>query len=227
MSFDQLKRREFITLLGGGAAWPLAARAQQSAFRLGILTGRTRNEPNFAAFFHELQQFGIVEGQNFTVDPRGFEVPENRFPALANELIGSGVNVVLTAGDAAIRAAQAATRVTPILAISDDMVGAGLVRSLARPEGNLTGVSILSTELNRKRLDLLMEVFKDARRMALLSDPRITIPEHLDVLRDAARVNSVDLKVFEAGTPEEIAPAIDAASMGRRASVERARNSIV
>jgi len=166
-----MRRRDFITVLGGATAWPLAARAQQSAFRLGILTGRARNEPNFAAFFHELQQFGMVEGQNFTVDPRGFEVPENRFPALANELIGSGVNVILTAGDAAIRAAQAATRATPILAISDDMVGAGLVRSLARPEGNLTGVSILSTELNGKRLDLLMEVFKDARRMALLSEP--------------------------------------------------------
>jgi len=212
MHFGQLKRREFIAVLAGAAVvWPLAARAQQ-AYRLGILTGRGRREPNFVAFFDELRQFGIVEGQHLTVDPRGFEVREDQFPALANELVASGVNVILAAGDPAITAAQAATRSTPVLGISGDMVGAGLVRSLARPSGNITGISILATELNAKRLELLMEVFKDTRRMAALSDPRDTTSRHLEILRNEAHSHGVELAVYEASTPEEILPAIDAAS---------------
>jgi putative ABC transport system substrate-binding protein len=92
------------------------------------------------------------------------------------------------------------------------MVGAGLVRSLARPGGNVSGVSILSTELNGKRLELLMEVFKDARQMAALTDPRVTTPNDLKILQGAARSRGVELAVYEAATREEIAPAIDAAS---------------
>ena len=209
-----MKRREFITLLGGAAAaWPLAARAQQ-AYRLGVLSGRGRQEPNFVAFFDELRQFGIIEGQHLIVDPRGFGVRQDHFPALAIELVASGVNVILAAGDAAISAAQASTRTVPVLGISDDMVGARLVRSLARPSGNITGVSILSTELNGKRLEILMEVFSDARQMAVLSDPRVTTPNQLKNLRNAAHLHSVELAVYEAATPEEIVPAIDAASNG-------------
>jgi putative tryptophan/tyrosine transport system substrate-binding protein len=200
------------SLLGGGAAaWPLAARAQR-AYRLGILTGRGRQEPNYVAFFDELRQFGIAEGQHLTVDPRGFEVREDQFPALANELVASGVNAIQAAGDPAITAAQAATRSTPVLGVSGDMVGAGLVRSLARPSGNITGISILATELNAKRLELLMEVFKDTRRMAALSDPRDTTSRHLEILRNEAHSRGVELAVYEASTPEEIVPAIDAAS---------------
>ena len=206
-----MRRREFIAALGGAAAWPVVARAQQP-YRLGILSGRARQEPNFVVFFDELQQFGILEGQHLTVDPRGLDSREDRFPALAIELVQSGVNCILGAGDAAIKAALVASPTIPILGISDDMVGAGLVRSLASPRGNITGVSILATELNGKRLELLMEVFKDARQMAVLSDPRITTPKHLNTLRDAAHSNGVDLAVYEAATPEEIVPAIDAAS---------------
>jgi ABC-type uncharacterized transport system substrate-binding protein len=97
------------------------------------------------------------------------------------------------------------------VAISDDMVGAGFVRSLARPGGNITGISILATELNGKRLELLMDALADARRIALLSDPRITTPKHLTTLRNAARSRDAVLDVYEASTPEEIAPAIEAA----------------
>jgi putative tryptophan/tyrosine transport system substrate-binding protein len=209
-----MQRRKFITLLGGGAAvaWPLAARAQR-AYRLGILTGRGRQEPNYVAFFDELRQFGIAEGQHLTVDPRGFEAPEDQFSALANELVASGVNAIQAAGDLAIKAAQAATRSTPVLGVSGDMVAAGLVRSLARPTGNITGISILATELDSKRLELLMEVFKDTRRMAALSDPNETgSRQHLEILRNEAHSHGVELAVYEASTPEEIVPAIDAAS---------------
>jgi putative tryptophan/tyrosine transport system substrate-binding protein len=209
-----MRRREFIAGLGGAAAWPVVARARQ-AYRLGILSGRAREEPNFVAFFDELQQFGMLEGQHLTVDPRGLNSREDQFPALAIELVASGVDCILSAGDPAIKAALAATRSIPILGISDDMVGAGLVRSLASPKGNITGVSILATELNSKRLQLLMEAFKDARQIGVLSDPRITTPNHLNILRSAALSNAVDLTVYEAATPEEIVPAIDAAAAGR------------
>ena len=130
-----MKRREFLTLLGGAAAavWPIAARAQQSNYRLGVLTGRSREEPNFVAFFEELRRLGIVEGQQLIVDVRGFKTREDRYPALALALVSAGVDAILAAGDAAIAAAQAATRAIPIVGISDDMVGAGFVRSLARP----------------------------------------------------------------------------------------------
>jgi putative tryptophan/tyrosine transport system substrate-binding protein len=164
------------------------------------------------AFFDELRQLGIVEGQQLTVDPRGFKVRESQFPALAIELVASGVSAILTGGDAATRAAQAATRSVPVLGVCDDMVGVGLVRSLARPAGNITGISILSTELNAKRLELLMEVFKDVRRMAVLSDPGVTTPRHLEILQNAAHSHGVELTVSEASTAEEIVPAIDTAS---------------
>src|SRR5262249_49103291 len=180
-----MRRREFITLLGGAVAWPMKAQGQHT-YRLGILSGRSRNEPNFAAFFDELRQFRIVEGEHLTVDPRGLESREERFPALANALVASGVDTLLVAGDAAINAAQATARTVPILGISDDMLGAGFVRSLARPGGNITGISILATELNGKRLELLMDAFNDARRIAILSDPRITTLNHLKNLLDAA-----------------------------------------
>ena len=205
-----MRRRDFLGLVGG-AAWPVAAWAQKT-HRLGVLTGRARHEPNFVAFFDELRQFGIVEGQHLDVDPRGFEAREDRFPAIAIELVASGVNAILAGGDAAISAAQAATKAVPILGVSDDMVEAGLVRSLARPGGNVTGVSILSTELNAKRLELLMEAFKDARRMALLSDPRVTAPRHLAILHNAAHLHGVELSIHEAATAEEIVPAMSAAS---------------
>jgi putative ABC transport system substrate-binding protein len=206
-----MRRRDFIALVGGAMACPPVALAQQ-AYRLAVLSGRGRQEPNFVAFFDELRQFGIVEGQQLIVDPRGFAVGQEHFAELANKLAASGASVILCAGDAAISGAQASTRIIPILAISDDMVGAGLVRSLAHPGGNITGVSILSTELNGKRLEFLMDAFSDAHRMAVRSDPRVTTPAHLKKLQDEARSHSVELAVYEAATPEEVAPAIDAAS---------------
>jgi putative ABC transport system substrate-binding protein len=146
------------------------------------------------------------------VDPRGFESSEDRSSTLAKEIVTSGVDAVLAAGDAAIAAAQSATRVVPILGISDDMVGGGLVRSLTRPGGNVTGVSILSTELNSKRFELLAEACKDASRIAVLADPRITTAIHVKMLGDVAHSRNLDLMVYEAATSEQIVPAVDAAS---------------
>ncbi len=206
-----MKRRAFIAGLGSAAIWPIRA-VSQPVYRLGVLTGRVREEPNFVAFFEELRQFGVLEGQQFVVDGRGFGKREDQFPALATELVASDVNCMLCAGDAAIKAALVATHNIPILGISDDMVGAGLVRSLALPDGNLTGVTILATELNGKRQEILLEVFNNPRQIGALSDPRITTKKHIGLLQTAAKSSGVDLTIYEAASPEQIIPAIDAAS---------------
>src|SRR5262245_6406415 len=152
MQPDRLKRRDFITLLGGAAvAWPLAARAQQpeGLRRVGVLVPLPASV--FVPFFNELGQFGFVEGQNLAVDRRGFDARYDRFAAIAAELVKAAPEAVVCGGDAAIRAAQAATSIIPIVAITDDMVVAGLVGSLARPGGNTSGVSILAADLDGKR----------------------------------------------------------------------------
>jgi putative tryptophan/tyrosine transport system substrate-binding protein len=137
-----MKRREFITLLGGAAAaWPLDASAQEPGrtYRLGGLTPSLRDAPHYVALFGQLHRLGFIEGQNLNVDWRGYGVRPEQFPDNAAELIKANVDVIFCAGDVAIRAAQQATATTPILAVTDDMVGSGLVRSLARPGGNTTG----------------------------------------------------------------------------------------
>jgi len=149
MPFDQLKRREFITLLGIATAWPIAARAQEPGrtYRLGALTFSPRDAPHYAVLLDELRRGGFIEGQNLTVDWRGYGLRAEQFPAAAAELVKAKADVLFCTGDAAVRAAQQATTTVPILAVTDDMVGSGLVRSLAQPGGNTTGVSIFATEL--------------------------------------------------------------------------------
>src|SRR5262245_65579732 len=143
-----IRRREFITLLGGAAAWPIAARAQQPGrrYRLGILHNQGPQSPQFPPFYDELRRLCFMEGQNLIVEARGYALRTEQFPAIASELAHSEVDAILAGGTAAARAAQAATRTIPILTLNDDMVGQGLVASLARPGGNITGISILATE---------------------------------------------------------------------------------
>jgi putative ABC transport system substrate-binding protein len=127
-----MRRRDFIKAMAGAAvAWPAGARAQQSAptRRLGVLV--PLRPAVWAPFFDELRQQGFVEGQNLVVDGRGFDAKYDQFSAIAGELVRASPDAILCGGDAAIRAAQAATTTIPIVAITDDMVGAGLVRSLA------------------------------------------------------------------------------------------------
>src|SRR5262245_17519388 len=131
-----MNRRAFITVLGGAAAvWPLVAWAQQPGrtYRLGILHNQGPQSPQFPPFYDELRRLGFVEGQNFIVDSRGYAVRIEQFPSVAAELVKGQVDVILAGGAAAARAAQAATRTIPILTLTDDMVGQGLVASLARP----------------------------------------------------------------------------------------------
>src|SRR5262245_45697904 len=151
--------RDFITLLGGAVAWPLAARGQESGriYRLGCLVASPRDAPHQVALFDELRRLGFIEGQNLVVDSAGYGMSAERFAGHAADVVKARVDVILAGGDAAVRAAQQATTSIPILALTDDMVGQGFVRSLGQPGGNTTGVTLLASELDGKRQEILME----------------------------------------------------------------------
>ena len=207
-----MKRREFITAVGVAATWPFAARAQQAGrtYRLGTLMGHPRDVPVNVAFLEEFRRYGFIEGQNLAVEWRAFGKNLDLIPQYAAELISARVDVIATAGEEATRAAQQATKTIPIVAIADDLLGAGLVQSLARPEGNTTGVNILAADLDGKRQDLLIEAVPGLRRLAALADVNSTA-EKLETLQEAARAHNVQLLTYRIARGEEIAPAIDTA----------------
>jgi putative ABC transport system substrate-binding protein len=211
-----MKRRQFITLLGGAAACPLAARGQQSGriYRLGILHNQGRQSLQFPPFYDELRRLGFVEGENLLVDGRGYAVRTEQFPAVAAELAKARVDAIVAGGAAAARAAQTATRTIPILTLTDDMVGQGLVASLAHPGGNTTGISILATELDGKRQEILMEMVPGARHMALLADANTAAPQNVRVLQETASARGIELAVHLVDRPERIVPEIEEARRG-------------
>jgi putative tryptophan/tyrosine transport system substrate-binding protein len=210
-----IRRREFITLLSGAATtWPFAARAQEPRriYRIGSLHLAPRDAPQQAALLEELRRLGFIEGQNVAVDWHGYGLHIEQLEEHAAELVKAQVDVIVTGGDAGVRAAQQATTEIPILALTDDMLGQGFIRSLAKPGGNTTGVTILASELDGKRQDILIEAMPGAHRIAALVDSNITAPSHVQALEDAARARGVELSIHRAARPEDIAPAIDAAS---------------
>ena len=171
-----MRRREFIALIGASVAWPFAAMAQQAGrtYRLGCLLPRPRDTPVNVAFFDELRRRGFIEGQNLTVEYRAYGQHVDLIPQYAAELVKARVDVIAAAGDEAVRAVQQATKTIPIVAIVGDMLGSGLVTSLARPDGNTTGVSILAVEADGKRQDILIEAVPGLRLMAVLTDVNFT-----------------------------------------------------
>jgi putative tryptophan/tyrosine transport system substrate-binding protein len=206
-----MRRREFITLLGGTAAWPLAARAQQSRLLVvGVLRPNRRDvlETFAEPFRRYMKAIGWEDGRNVRFLFVWTDGLSERAPALAGELVAQNVDLIVTFGDPATRAAQHATAAIPIVAMTDDMVGSGLVASLARPGGNTTGVSILASELDVKRLEVLHEFVPQARRIAILADTT-TISTRAQ-LASAARDLHVEPVWFEAGSPEELSRALDA-----------------
>jgi len=218
-----VRRREFITLLGGSAAaWPLAAPAQQAGkiHRIGVLSLAPREVPQFAALFDELRRLGFIEGHNLLINADGFALHQAQLADKAAELAKAGVDAIYTNGGAvSIRAGQQATATIPIIGLADDMVAEGLVRSLAYPGGHTTGISILAPELDGKRQELLMELLPHARRMAVLADTRITTPQQLQKLESAVRAHGVELSIHRVERPEEIVPAINAAHASGAAAV--------
>jgi putative ABC transport system substrate-binding protein len=209
-----MKRRDFIALLGSAAAaWPLAASTQEAGrtYRVGGMSGSPRTAPFVTAMFDELRRAGFIEGQNLTVEWHQYGSRIDMLSEIATQLVKAKADVIYAAGEAPIRAAQLATATIPILGATDDMLEAGLVKSLARPEGNTTGISIFSTELDGKRQDILIEAVPGLRRMAALVDSNATTGRKLQSLQDAARARGVELSIHQITRAQEIPAAIDAA----------------
>jgi putative ABC transport system substrate-binding protein len=205
-----MKRREFITLLGGVAAWPLTARAQQPAMPvIGFLSGALPGPyaPFAAAYHRGLKETGYVEGVNTAVEYRWAEGEVDRLPALAAELVRRQVAVIAAGGGtASALAAKAATTTIPIVfLVAEDPVKLGLVASLNRPGGNATGVNFLLAELGSKQLGLLHELVPAAVRVGLLVNPRV--PQTESATRDVAAAASaigLQIDVVEARDSREI-----------------------
>jgi putative tryptophan/tyrosine transport system substrate-binding protein len=206
----EIRRRELITLLGGAAAWPLAARAQRAAMPvIGALfaVSAAEWEDYMAGFRRGLSATGWVAERNITIEYRWAEGQFDRLPALAADLVGREVAVIFVGGDVvAIRAAMAATKTIPIVFTTGaDAVTAGLVASLNRPGGNATGVTLFPTELGQKRLELLRELIPTARKVALLVNPSNPAASHQDIsgVQEAARRLGMEIVVVDATADTE------------------------
>jgi putative tryptophan/tyrosine transport system substrate-binding protein len=215
-------RRECITLLGGAATWPLVARAQPSAkvAKIGVLwPGVTfPPPPRMDAFRQALRQLGYVEGQNIAIELRYAQGGPQELPGLAADLVRLNVDVITAFGDLAPKVAQQSTRTIPIVAISDDIIGAGLIDGLSRPGGNTTGFTILSPELSAKRLELLREIVPRMSRVAALWDPT-TGRSQLGMSENAARALKLTLQIVEVGHRADLAGAFRAARDGRAEAI--------
>jgi putative ABC transport system substrate-binding protein len=203
-----MRRRNFIALLGGAAAWPLAARAQQPMPLVGFLHPSSADVSGnrLRAFRLGLKEAGFVEGDNVAIEYRWAESQFDRLPALATELVRRQVTVIVAGSIDAAFAAKAATTTTPIVFIAgEDPVRLGFVASLARPGGNMTGVNFFVTELAAKQLEFLRELVPGAIRIAVLVDPATRGSE--STLRDveaAARAIGLQIQVLNASTSREI-----------------------
>jgi len=206
----KMKRREFITLIGGAAAWPLAAGAQQPAMPvIGVLSAEWPDlfTERLRAFRDGLSETGYVEGRNFAIEYRWAEGQNDRLPALAADLVRRQVTIIVAAGTTpGALAAKAATTTIPIVFyIGADPIEVGLVTSLSRPGGNVTGVVTLNVEVAAKRLELLHELVPTATIVALLVNPTNTALAQT-ITRDleaAARTLGLDLHVLHASSERE------------------------
>ena len=216
-----MKRRQFIALLAGtAAAWPLAARAQQPALPvIGFLDNRSSDgmASRLAAFHKGLKEVGLVEGENVTIVYRWAEDRLDRLPEMASELARQATVIVTSGGPPAAFAAKAATTTPIVFLVGEDPTRLGLVTSLARPSGNLTGINMLANELEAKRLQLLHQLVPQAQRVAVLVNPNSVINAET-TLRDvepAARTIGLQLQVLKASTARDIEEAF-AWSEGQR-----------
>jgi ABC-type uncharacterized transport system substrate-binding protein len=206
-----MKRRQFITLLGGAAAtWPLAARAQQPVMPvIGFLDSRSSDgmASRLAAFRQGLREVGFIEGENVRIVYRWAEDRVDHLPEMAGELAKQATVIVTTGGPPAAFAAKTATTTIPIVfLVGEDPTRLGLVTSLARPSGNLTGINMLANELEAKRLQLLLQLVPQARRIAVLVSPA-SVSNTERTLQDveaAARTIGLQLQVLNANTGREI-----------------------
>jgi ABC-type uncharacterized transport system substrate-binding protein len=205
---DQLHRRAFITLLGGAAAWPLAARAQQPVPVIGYFSGRSPDAeaPLRVPFLKALEELGFVPGRNFALEYRFAEGHDERLPMLAAELVRQQVAMLVATDRPSAVAARAATATIPIVFTSGfDPVRLGLVASFNRPGGNATGVSLLTTDLGPKRLGLLRELLPKQGTIAFVVNPNsASTPYQIQEIQAAAQAVGQPLLVVSVGTEEEV-----------------------
>jgi putative tryptophan/tyrosine transport system substrate-binding protein len=216
-----VKRREFITLLGGAAAWPLAARAQQAGkvWRIGMLETipAPANAANFEALRNGLRELGYVEGRNLVIEYQSADGRAERFPALAADLVRLNVDLIVTRGTPSALAARNATRTIPIVMASiGDAIGTGLAISLARPGGNVTGLTAITNDTELKRLELLKEMVPGAVRIAAIynmSNPGFAL--RWKEVELAARALGAESQLLDVRKSEDIASAFVTAAARR------------
>ena len=212
MQFDRLKRRQFITLLGGAATWPLAVRAQQAVPVVGFLNSASPDAfaPYVGGFLQGLRDGGYIDGQNVKVEYRWAYGQYDRLPQLAAELVEQQVAVIVASGgEPSVMAAKAATSRTPIVfGIGGDPVKLGLVASLNRPGGNITGVSLLTSSLEAKRLGLLAEFVPKAAVIAALINPNYAQAQAQEAeVQEAARTIGRQIVIVRASSEGDFDPA--------------------
>ena len=205
-----MRRREFIALLGGAATWSLAARAQDACrtYRIGFLLPSPRNSPAVVAMFDQLRLNGFVEGQNLIVVPGGFGVPNDQIAGVVASLVAASPDVIVAGPELPLRALSLATRTIPLVGMSEDMVADGLVASFARPGGNITGISLLSPELDGKRQEILIEAVPGVRKIAVLVDSNVAKPVHLQQLQQAAENRGVEALIRGVAKRDDVISAI-------------------
>jgi putative ABC transport system substrate-binding protein len=228
-----MNRREFIATLGGSAAWPLVARAQQPAkrARIGLLfqTSATTQAERIDVFRSGLRDLGYMEGNDLVIESRWAEGQYERLPNLAAELVRLSVDVIVAQGTPAVLAAKQATTTIPIVMTGvGDAEASGLVSSLSRPGTNVTGMSFFLPELAAKRIEMLKEFIPDLTDMAILSNPdnratEVVMPE----IRLAGRTLSLDLHAFTARGPAEFADAFSQMAVSRVGALLIVEDSIL
>jgi ABC-type uncharacterized transport system substrate-binding protein len=213
MQLDQLKRREIITLLGGAAAWPLVVRAQEARKlpTIGFLgTDALGWSPWTAAFLQRLRELGWIEGRTIAIEYRWSEGRRERDVEIAAEFVGRKVDVIVSQGFAVRTLMQATSDIPIVFAIALDPIGSGLVTNLARPGGNVTGLSRQSTDLGPKRLELLRELVPGLRRLAIMGMRTFGSELEMGEVETAARALGIEVAPLEIRQAEDIAPAFAA-----------------
>lgn len=215
-----MRRREFIAGLGSVAAWPFAAQAQQSTIPIvAFISGRSRDgdNPYMPALRDGLAESGFIDGKTMTFSARWVEGQYARVPVLAGELISQRATVIIVVGTAVDRAVQKTTSTIPVIFITaDDPVDVGLVGSLNRPSGNVTGVTMMSAALRPKMIELLQEIVPHAKSLSMLANPNnSSIAMQVSETQAAAKSVGLEIKLFTAGTAAEIETAFAAMPRGQ------------
>ncbi len=215
-----------MTSVAAAAFLPKVALAQEAGriYRVGTVFAVPPADATFATVLEELKGLGFIEGKNLIVDPRGFSLRSDQMVAVARQLAEAKIDLFLTGGGLATKAAQAASSTIPILGIADDMVGEGLVGSLANRGGNTTGISILAAELDGKRQEILIELLPNSKKMAMLAD---ATSERLAALQTRARSSGVDVAILPIAKPDDLEPALKQAKADGVAAINILANSFL